>query len=419
MAHIYVGRLSGPAGFERLVALKVIKPEYSSDQSFVNMFLDEARIAARLSHPSIVQVYELGEYEPGPPSGDVPPSQRPRKQLYIAMELLFGESLWDVWFTAQRRKDPLPADLVAWIGARVAEGLHHAHELVDGGGVRQNVVHRDINPSNIFVTYDGQAKIIDFGLAKAKNRITETGLGVIKGKVAYMAPEQTRHSKDVDHRADIFALGVTLWELTTNRRLFKRGDNVSTLAAVSECKVPDPSTFVPDYSPALWEILKKALAKNRDERYQSAKELADALDAFSRSRGRVVTAATVAATMETLFGAQRQRYMSFLEEVKSERPVPKEAFRQPSDGDENAVIVGAEVDKDAKAPPVPSVPLTGKKLELAEVDGDAEKRPDPYAPAPPPAAPDVRLKEDRRAWIAAAVLLVVAVVTVWWATHRL
>src|SRR5580704_13437734 len=162
MANVYVGRLSGPSGFEKLHAIKVIKPEFSKDKDFTNMFLDEARIAAKLSHPSIVQVHELGE-EPE------------SKRLFIAMELLFGESLWDIWFTARAKDQKLPEDLVAWIGARIADGLHHAHEL-EAGGVKQNVIHRDVNPSNVFVTYDGQVKIIDFGLAKAKNRVTETGL---------------------------------------------------------------------------------------------------------------------------------------------------------------------------------------------------------------------------------------------------
>ncbi|CAN5245764.1 hypothetical protein BH09MYX1_BH09MYX1_48810 [soil metagenome] len=141
MATIYVGRLAGPAGFERLVAIKVIKPEFSSEKSFTDMFLDEARIAAKLSHPSIVQVHELGEDD----------SEGKNKRLFIAMELLFGESLWDIWYVAQRA-GAIPFDVAAWIGARVAEGLHHAHELRDSAGTRQNVIHRDINPSNIFVT---------------------------------------------------------------------------------------------------------------------------------------------------------------------------------------------------------------------------------------------------------------------------
>ncbi len=402
MANIYVGRLSGPAGFEKLHAIKVIKPEFSSDKDFTNMFLDEARIAAKLSHPAIVQVHELGE-------------EADTKRLYIAMELLFGESLWDIWFTARANGQHLPEDLVAWIGARIAEGLQHAHES-SSNGVKQNVIHRDINPSNVFVTYDGQPKIIDFGLAKAKNRVTETGLGVIKGKVAYMAPEQTRSSRDIDHRIDIFALGVTLWELTVDRRLFKKADNVSTLAAVAECKIPDPTQLITGYSPALWEILKKALAKDRKDRYETAKEMADALDAFSRSRGRVVTSATMSTFMEELFGAQRERYKAWLDEIRSERPIPtpEESFRGPSTVDDNALIVGAGSSSDQVS--VLAEPHALREPPKAE---PAEPAPEPKTPEPPTRKNDVATRETSRAWMWAVIILVVGVGSVWWATQHI
>jgi serine/threonine protein kinase len=433
MANIYVGRLSGPAGFEKLHAIKVIKPEFSRDKDFTNMFLDEARIAAKLSHPGIVQVHELGE-------------EAESKRLYIAMELLFGESLWDIWFTARAKGQKLPVDVVAWIGARVAEALHHAHEL-ESSGVKQNVIHRDVNPSNVFVTYDGQPKIIDFGLAKAKNRVTETGLGVIKGKVAYMAPEQTRSSRDIDRRIDVFALGVTLWELTVDKRLFKRGDNVSTMAAVAECKIPDPTTLIPEYSPALWAILKKALAKDRGDRYATAREMADELDAFSRSRGRVVTSATVAKLMEEIFGAQRERYQAWLDEIRSERPVPsaEESFRGPASEvpaesfDENAVIVGAPTggpvtDRKDDRPRLPADRTSDirgfeKSEKKKTAEKAAEKTAEPPAeatPAPeekPIAEPSVAQlaaeRESSRAWLWALVLLVVCAGTWWWVSHRM
>jgi serine/threonine protein kinase len=421
MANIYVGRLSGPAGFEKLHAIKVIKPEFSADKDFTNMFLDEARIAAKLSHPNIVQVHELGE--------DKESGARGSGRLFMAMELLFGESLWDIWFTARAKGQKVPEDIVAWIGARIADGLHHAHEL-EQSGVKQNVVHRDINPSNIFVTYDGQPKIIDFGLAKAKNRVTETGLGVIKGKVAYMAPEQTRSGSNIDRRIDIFALGITLYELTADRRLFKRSDNVSTLAAVSDCKVPDPTTLTEGYSPALWAILKKALARNRDERWETAKEMSEKLDEYSRSRGRVVTAATVATFMQELFGGQRERYQAWLEEIRSERPLPtpEESFRGPSTVDDNAILVG--VDQSSKPQQAkPEGPVTDRKDDRPRLPADRtsdvrgfekkeEKRADPFEPKPIP-KPDTELKESRRAWIWAVVVLVVGLGTYWWAAYRL
>ncbi|HSQ66820.1 MAG TPA: protein kinase, partial [Polyangiaceae bacterium] len=268
-------------------------------------------------------------------------------------------------------------------------------------------------------------KIIDFGLAKANNRVTVTGLGVIMGKVAYMAPEQTKSGRDLDHRADLFALGITLYELTADTRLFKRKHNVETLAAVAECKVPDPTASQPDYSPALWEILKKALSKDREDRYQSGKEMAEALDAFSRSRGRVVTASTVAAFMEELFGAQRERYQKWLDEVRSERPVPsaEESFRGPTSADDNALIVGAEAapaagpvtDRKNDRPRLPA----DRTSDVRGFDREPAKRPDPFAPRPEaPKETSADVRASGRAWLWALALLVASSATVWWASHR-
>lgn len=411
MATVYAGRLAGPAGFERLVALKVIRPEFSSDKSFVNMFLDEARIVARLSHPNVVAIHELGEHE----------NEEGNKRLFIAMELLFGESLWDIWWTSRQKHMKLQEDMVAWMGARIAEGLHHAHELKSATGDPQNVVHRDINPANIFVTYDGQVKIIDFGLAKAKNRISETGFGVLKGKVAYMAPEQTKSSKDIDRRADIFALGVSLWELTTDRRLFKRNSGVETLSAVAECVIPDPTSLVEGYSPTLWTILEKALQKNKEDRYANAQELAHALDEFSRSQGRVVTSSTVAKYMEELFGAQRDRYSEWIEVVSAQdKPAPEGAFRPPSTGDENAVLVG-ETGKDASSPKSAAPKSQTPHPEPTKKSGPSAIS-KLLAPLPPPVEglpAEEELKETRRVWIWAAVFLVVGIATVSWALRNM
>src|SRR4051812_33857511 len=172
MATVYLGRVRGARGFARTVAIKMLKPECASNPDSINMFIDEAHLVSKLAHPNIVQLYELVE-EDG--------------QLFIAMEMLFGQSLAEVWAECQRRGARLRGDLVAWIGARVAEGLHHAHELCDSKGKLQNLVHRDVNPGNIFITYDGHIKLIDFGLVKAVNRASMTEIGVVKGKLAYLS----------------------------------------------------------------------------------------------------------------------------------------------------------------------------------------------------------------------------------------
>ena len=416
MANVYVGRLSGPGGFERLHALKVIRAAYSQDTDFVNMFLDEARIVAKLNHPNVVQIHELGEDDAAG-----------AKRLFIAMELLLGESLWDIWHVAKHRfqieKDEgkkhalgatsLPHDVVAWIGARVAEGLHHAHELKDAKGTHQKVVHRDINPSNVLVTYEGQVKIIDFGLAKALNRISETGLGVLKGKVAYMAPEQARGAKDLDRRADVFALGATLWELTTDERLFKRDDQTETLAAVARAEVRDPQTIVDGYSPALWEILRKALAKDREDRWPTALDMARELDAFSRSRGRVVTAATVAEVMQELFGGEWERAAKWMEAASSEEP-PAEPLhmRRGEDGERaprSTPSAGPKKEAPAKNEPTLASPTDADETKP---ETPKKKRPEPSKSGKPKKKeelPNPLREEPTPTWQYVAALAVIGV----------
>jgi serine/threonine-protein kinase len=224
-----------------------------------------------------------------------------------------GESLLDTWYACQDRQLMLPYDIIAWIGARAAEGLHHAHELRDPtSNAFERIVHRDVNPGNVFLTYEGQVKVIDFGVAKALNRLSSTtSFGTLKGKVSYMAPEQAKTS-DVDRRADIFSLAVTLYELTTDRRLFKRKTDVDTLVAVTKTDVPDPSTAVPGYPPDLSQILLRALQGNRDLRYSNALDFSRELDRFAQTQGRSVDATTLAEVMNYLFWDQRNRFVQWL-----------------------------------------------------------------------------------------------------------
>jgi serine/threonine-protein kinase len=309
MAVVYLGHLA--EGAERVAAVKVIKDEYSLNTDFVTMFMDEAKIVSRLDHPNIVKVYELGH------EGN---------RLFIAMELLFGQSLWSIWNTCRARGIRLRYDLVAWIGARVAEGLHHAHELRGEDGTPSNLVHRDMNASNIFVTYDGHVKIIDFGLAKAIGRVSKTAAGVVKGKLAYMSPEQAvgRH---LDRRSDLFGLGTTLWEVSVDRRLFKGVDDLDTLKRVYAAIVPDPTEIVAEYPSALWKILRRALAREVNDRYPTALALGRDLDAFALSEGRRVGPEVVADVMRALFRGERERQAHWLEEASHpDRPAPVEAM---------------------------------------------------------------------------------------------
>lgn len=352
MAMLYLGRSLD--GERPLVALKVIRPDYARDMNFVAMFLDEAKLTSRLSHPSIVKIYEQASDD---------------GKLFIAMELLFGQSLATVWEASERRGPALLPEVVAYIGARVAEGLHHAHELADDSGVPQEVVHRDINPSNVFVTYGGHVKIIDFGLAKAVDRITSTQAGVVKGKLAYMAPEQIA-GPGVDRRTDIFALGTTLWELSVGRRLFKADNDVETMKNVREALVPDPRSIVKGYPPALADILLRALAKDPAARHPTAAALGKDLDAYVMAGGRIINPATLLDLMTNLFPGERDRDASWFENAELPiRTVPLAPLQLPSQDlvSEGSVAgaVGARVEDAQPAVIAPAEPPMATERILA------------------------------------------------------
>jgi serine/threonine protein kinase len=290
MATIHAGRTR--EGARRLVALKVMKDELSKDPHYVDMFRDEASILARLSHPNIVQTLEA----------DLAEGHR-----FIAMELLLGRAVADLCDEGARRGIRMPLDLSAWICARVADALHYAHELEDEDGLRLDVIHRDANPTNIIVTYDGHVKLIDFGLAKAMRRNAKSSQGVVKGKVPYLSPEQIKE-RAVDHRTDLYTLGATLWEMTTGRRLWKRDTDVATLLAIRDGVVPDPTELVPGYPDELWAIVWEALMPEREHRYKDAAAMAKDLDAFvGRAAPGEKMEARAAAFVEETFPGERAR----------------------------------------------------------------------------------------------------------------
>src|SRR6185369_12954033 len=266
MAEVYLALSGELSGFRTLVVVKRILPHLASNHQFIRMFLDEARIAALLDHPNIVRIIEVGH------DGD---------EYFLVMELVQGKPLSSVVRKAAKEKSPLTPALAAFVVAQAANGLGYAHNLADSQGNPLNVVHRDVSPQNILVSFEGAVKVIDFGIARALGRVSETSPGGLKGKIEYMAPEQTS-AEEVDHRADIFALGVVLWEALTGRRLFRRDTELAVMRAIVDEPIPKPSEML-SLSPQLEGIVMQALHKRREERFQTAQEMALALERYAFS----------------------------------------------------------------------------------------------------------------------------------------
>jgi serine/threonine protein kinase len=263
MADVYKGRVLGPQGFERTFVVKRILPHLSDDPTFIKMFVEEAKLSARLAHPNIVQIFELGAVE---------------GEYFISMEYIRGRDLSETMRAIWKTMGPPRPELVAYIGREACRGLSYAHSLADERGRPLGMIHRDVSPSNIMMSYEGAVKLLDFGIAKALGEAPETTKsGTMKGKYAYMAPEQTE-GDDVDHRIDIFSCGIVLHEVLTGRRLFKGQNDVLTIERVRRCDVPPPSQQNPMVPPELDAIILRALARDRDQRWATAADMADALD---------------------------------------------------------------------------------------------------------------------------------------------
>src|SRR3954454_4654626 len=285
MASVHLARMDGPGGFQKWVAIKRIHPHLVEDDQFVDMFLDEARIAAGINHANVAQVFDLGKDD---------------NTYWIAMEYLHGEPLREMMRRAEERRMRITPELAARICSDAAEGLHAAHELRGKNGQLLGLVHRDVTPHNLFLTYDAYTKVVDFGIAKVADRLSSTRAGTLKGKLAYMSPEQVRGA-EVDRTTDISALGVVLWELTTNQRLFRMDTDLDTLEKVQACIVPPPSTIVRDYPPELEAVVMKALAKRKQDRYATAREFSKALQNYLLRRGAFVGPEEVAQFIRHVF----------------------------------------------------------------------------------------------------------------------
>jgi serine/threonine protein kinase len=285
MAEIHLASHTGPGGFEKLVVVKLLLPEMARDERFVAMFLDEARIAVRFSHQNVVQTIDAGS---------------DRGRYFIVMEFLPGESLATTLEECRQRDIRLPPELASGIIAQAAGGLHHIHTSLNAAGRPLSVIHRDVSPDNIFVLEGGVAKIVDFGIAKAPIRTTETRTGIVKGKLGYMSPEQVRGAS-LDARSDVFSLGIVLWECLAGARLFARESDLMTLRAIAEEDAPSPAARNPDAPEALCRIALQALARNQAHRFASAEELRAALVDYIRSSHAEADTIAIGRFMQGLF----------------------------------------------------------------------------------------------------------------------
>ncbi len=308
MAELYIARQESVGGFEKAVVLKILQPRYAQNPRVVTMFLDEARLAAKLNHPSIVHVYDVAEDE---------------GLKYIAMEYIHGETIADIVTRGLQADKYLPLEHAIHIVRQAAAGLAYAHERRDPEGHVIRIVHRDVSPTNILVSYEGQTKIVDFGIARAQDELREEA-GILPGKASYMSPEQVRGT-GVDHRADIFALGIILYELTLCQRLF-RGPADAVMKRIVNERIRPPTAIKRDFPPALEQIVMRALEKRPQDRYQSADQMRADLEEFLDDSSLRTGTRRVALYMNELFapeaGSEANAGKAEVEELDFDRRAP-------------------------------------------------------------------------------------------------
>jgi serine/threonine-protein kinase len=308
MATVYLARLLGVAGFQRLVAIKRLHPHLAKEPDFIQMFLDEARLAARIHHPNVVSIQEVGQSAQG---------------YYLVMDYVEGDTFARLLSRAAQAKTQIPWGVTIRILLDTLAGLHAAHELTDDLGQPLALVHRDVSPQNILIGADGIARITDFGVARAASRLSTTRSGQLKGKLAYMAPEQAR-GEEIDRRADIFSCGIVLWEALALKRLFKGNGEAATLNLVLHEPIAPPSKYQPDIPSALEAVCMKALERDVDKRWATAAKFADELERVARSLSCIGSVRDVAACLESVFGddltQQREAVRAWLARSEPSRP---------------------------------------------------------------------------------------------------
>jgi len=399
MADIFIARAYSEGGVERHVVLKRVLPERGRDPQFVRMFLDEARLAAQLHHPNIAQVHDIGKLA---------------GSHFFTMEYVHGEDLRALMQRVVALGRQLPIHHALHVAAGTLAGLHHAHERCGSDGTPLGVVHRDVSPSNVMVSYEGVIKLLDFGVAKAAQRTAETHSGTIKGKIGYLSPEQAQGG-DVDRRSDIFALGVVLHEMLTGQRLFRRDTDFAAMIAIVNEDVAAPSSLRPEISPELDQIVLTALAKDPAKRFATAADMLEKIEDIAVRERHVMSATAMGRFLRELFGERPEPWIELassgrdsqvvtitseaLSDAKSAPNAPRGLVPvQPADLDENVIETQLHAtpalwraEPSPRPDSVPTLPasMAAPTVSLRVPDPQLAAAPPPIAPAPPivPAAP--------------------------------
>ena len=346
MAELFLARAMGPGGFEKLVVLKKILPEYAASPKFVRLFLDEAKLAAGFDHPHIAHVYDMGTVD---------------GNYFFTMEFVHGQDVRNLLRRTDRLKQKFPIEHAVQVARNVAAALHYAHERRRPDGTLLDIVHRDVSPSNVVISYDGGVKLLDFGVAKAASSSVKTRTGTLKGKIGYMSPEQARGGA-IDRRCDIFSLGIVLWEMVATRRLYKAENDLATLQRIITADPPPLGEVRPDCPPELARIAARALAREPGERYPTAEEMQLDLEEFARENRLGQSSIALSKHMHGLFGAEIEAWktaqasgITLTQHVVGASAVD---MTTPVSTSESEASVFDEVDEDEAPAPPPRQPTS-------------------------------------------------------------
>lgn len=430
MAEVYLSKSTGAVGVNKFVAIKRILPQYSDHQEFIEMFKEEAKIAVNLNHGNVVSIYDFGIE---------------RSQFYLVMEYVEGRNLRQILNELKKSSTQFTIEQIIYMIKEVAAGLDHAHRCIDGTtGKPLNIVHRDMSPQNIMVSFEGEVKIIDFGIAKAETQLEATKAGTLKGKYGYMSPEQA-DGQSIDTRTDIFSLGIVLWELLANDRLFTSNSEAAILRKIRECQIPSIRKINPSIPPELEQIVNKALAKDKSLRYQTASAFHRDLNRFLNTQYPEFSPHDFSVFMKNAFSSnfleQRRKLVEFSKvqgqpaedktvvtqtDVRTPQP-PRQNHNKAADDNDEKLSLDTSTDirvslDSLKPPPRPN---SGTQTNISVTQtrtnvGTATRTPSGTyrGPVPTPSRSGMSM-EDVTGWVMKAVILLVLAVGGSWAYQNL